>query len=130
MMLFGCSVEMSGMPKYESKECHYGEGFQDYTDYCKYFYNKETIKKFETHAKFKKVSDTNIDDIKGYFEDFTEWAKMEDYYDKYDFDYTTQIKNGDYFYIHIEPGYDKYGNYDVYYVDMTKHILYFIHTNI
>lgn len=128
-MLFGCSVEMSGMPKYERKGCYYSSGFQDHTDYCKYFYNKKTIKQFETHAKFKKVSNSNIEDIKGYFEDFTVWVKMTDYYDKYDFDYTTQIKNGDYFYIYEKPGYRKYGYYDVYYVDMTKQILYFFHSD-
>jgi len=35
---------MSGMPEYLDKECYYGEGFQDYADYCKYFYAADTIK--------------------------------------------------------------------------------------
>lgn len=130
LMLFGCNGKMSGMPKYETKECYYGEGFQDYTDYCKYFYNESTIKKFKTHSKFKKVSNSNIEEIKSYFENFEEWVKNTDYYENYDFDYSTQVKEGDYFYIFEKANYEKYGYYDVYYVDMTKQILYFIHSNI
>jgi hypothetical protein len=130
LILFGCNNKMSGMPKYESKECYYGDGFQDYTDYCKYYYTESTIKNFETSKKFKKVLDSDIEEIKSYFKDFEEWVKSTDYYEKYDFVYQTQVKDGDYFYIYEKPGYEKYGNYDLYYVDMDKLILYFIHSNI
>ena len=136
LMLSGCDIrrfEMYGMPRYESKECYYDEeGFQDYADFCKYYYNETTIKKFETHSKFKIVTESDIEVIRGYFEDFELWAEEMYYYENYDFDYITQIKEGDYYYIYVDPNYNtfEYGYYDVYYVDMTKQILYFVHVNI
>lgn len=134
LMLSGCGIEtkMIGMPRYERKECHYGRGFQDYTDYCKYFYNETKIKEFETHSKFKQVSESDVEEIRGYFENFEGWVQYEEYHEQYDFDYLTQVKEGDYCYIYIKPGYEtfEYGYYDVYYVDMAKQILYFVHVNI
>ena len=130
LMLFGCSSgKMSGMPKYDKKECYYGDGAQDYTDYCKYFYNKDTIKQFENNTKFKKVSDSDLENIHSYFQDFKECIKEMEVYKNFDFDYKRQVKEDDYFYIVSKDGYDKFGYYDVYYVDMTNFILYFIHTN-
>lgn len=130
IMLCGCNMKMLGMPKYIDEECHYGEGFQDYTDYCKYFYDENTIKEFETNDKFKVVTDSDIEDIKSYFENFGEVVKSESYYDKYDFDYQSQVKDGDYFYIVNKDGYEKLEYYDVYYVDMANNTLYFFHSNI
>ena len=132
-MLFGCDAKMLGMPKHKSKECYYGEGFRDYTDYCKYIYDEKSIAKFENHAKFKEVEETDIEFIKTHFVVFEDWIKDEEFYDKYDFDYLSQIKLGDYFYIYNKNGNDVFSdddiNYDVYYVDMSKCILYFIHLN-
>ena len=130
LMLTGCNLQMSGMPRYERKEEYWGGGFQDYTDYCKYYYSESKIKEFETHSKFKKVSDSDIEKIRSYFEHFEEVVKFEDYSDKYDFDDSVQIKEGDYYYIFEKADYPKYGYYDVYYVDMNQRILYFIHFNI
>ena len=138
--LGGCSFDddkkMKGMPKYDSSECYYSEGFQDYTDYCKYYYNKTSIKEFENHNKFKKVTEQDIKNIKSYLENFTKWVENQKYYEHYDFD-LSQIKAGDYCYINDKEGkpigqstYQKYENYDLYYVDMEKNILYFIHNNI
>ena len=129
LMLTGCNGKMTGMPKYESKEEYFGEGFQDYTDYCKYYYSESKIKEFETHSKFKKVSVSDIEEIRSYFENFEEWVKFENYREKYDFD-DSVIKEGDYYYIFEKAGYPKYGYYDVYYVDMDQRILYFIHSDI
>lgn len=140
LSLFGCNYYKKNhgitLPKYDIEECYWGEGFQDYTDYCKYVYNETSIKKFETHAKFEKVTDSDIENIKSYFEDFGERVKDEKYYDKYDFDFQSQIKTGDYFCIIakeeievVEGVFDKFYNYNVYYVDMSKCILYFIHSN-
>ena len=30
---------IESLPKYEISDCYYGEGFQDYTDYCKYYFD-------------------------------------------------------------------------------------------
>ena len=139
--LFGCDYHKLNhgisLPKYDSEKCYWGEGFQDYTDYCKYYYDNESIKLFEDHPKFEKVTNSDIENIKSYFENFSEWVKEESYYEKYDFDYQSQIKEGDYVCIVTKEGkkigdgfYGKFDNYNVYYVDMTKNILYFIHSNI
>lgn len=139
LLLTGCSTnkKMSGMPQYKTRECYYSEGFQDYTDYCKYFYDETSIREFETHKKFKQVMDSDVQNIKNYFENFDEWVKNQSYYEKYDFDYQLQIKEGDYFYILTKEGtktgdvvYGKFDSYDVYYVDMQKCILYYVHSNI
>ena len=138
---FGCSTErkMSDIPEYESKECYYGEGFQDYTDYCKYFYNSDSIKQFEYHDKFNIVTDSDIENIRSYFRDFEEFVKNQSYYDQYDFDCETQIKKDDYFYVFTKEGekrenrndivYGKFQYYDVYYVDVENCVLYFIHSS-
>ena len=125
------------LPDYYGSECYWGEGFQDYTDYCKYFYDEDNIKKFETHPKFKKVEEIDIESIRGYFIDFDEWMKFKNYYERYDFNCQSQIKKGDYFYV-IDKGetideddiFGKYTNYSVYYVDMSMRTLYYIHSNI
>jgi len=140
LMLFGCSsheMKMLSMPKYKAKECYFSDGFQDYTDYCKYDYDEESIIEFIQDDRFKEVMDSDVANIIGYFANFSECVIYEDYYEKYDFDNMSQIKEGDYFYIItkenevIEGGaYGKYDNYDVYYVDMSKCVLYYIHTNI
>lgn len=136
LSLFGCNANNITLPKYLDKECYYGEGFQDYTDFCKYFYNDESIKNFETHNKFKIVKKSDIENIKSYFENFDDRVSHQSYYNKYDFDYQTQVKEGDYFNISTKEGtkigesiYDKFDSYDVYYVDMEKCIVYFIHSN-
>ncbi|MCL2677741.1 MAG: hypothetical protein FWE85_01650, partial [Clostridiales bacterium] len=110
-------------------ECYYGKGFQDYTDYCKYYYDEETVKEFAAHPKFEIVQDSDLENILSYFENFAEWVRQTDYYGKYDFDPLSQVKTGDYFYIFAKDGQDKFAYYDVYYVDMTTDTLYFIHSN-
>ena len=131
LMLFSCngSGRMSDMPKFDKKECHYEKGFQDYADFCKYFYNEDSVKQFETHDKFSKVSGSDIPQIQAYFEDFKERIQDTEYYEKFDFDCLSQVKIDDCFYIYTKEGYEKFGYYDVYYVDMSKCMLYFIHSN-
>ncbi len=135
LLLFGCG-EAELIPEYISKESYYGEGYQDYTDYCKYFYDEDSIQKFETHNNFTLVTESNIENIKSYFENFNGWVEHQSYYDNYDFYYQSQIKEGDYYYIVSKEGeksgdslYGKYDNYEVYYVDLSKCILYYIHSN-
>lgn len=124
------------IPKYDSKETHFGEGFQDYTDYSKYFYNKDSEIKFQKSKYFSIVKDNDINKIKRYILDFEDFVKYEKYYDKYDFNFE-QIKAGDYFAIRTKEGqpignatYGKYDDYDVFYYDKEKCILYVFHNNI
>lgn len=129
-MLVGCNSEkMSDLPKYDKKECYYGDGTQDYLDYCKYFYNEDSIKEFKDNSKYKKASDSDTENILSYFKDFEESIKETAVYKNFDFDYELQVKEGDYFCIVSKDGYDKFGYYDIYYVDMTNYVLYYIHSN-
>lgn len=132
----GCNSNNPSLPKYISKESYHSEGTQDYTDYCKYFYDEERINDFKNNDSFTIVDEKNIENIKNYFQHFEEFVKEENFSDKYDFNCDTQIKVGDYFYIITKEGvdigdsrYGKFDYYDVYYVDMEKRILYFIHSN-
>ncbi len=134
--LFGCTTNKLSLPKCINKECYYSDGMQDYTDYCKYYYDEESISDFEKHRSFNIVEESNIENIKSYFKHFEECVKEQSFYDKYDFHYDVQIKEGDYFYIITKEGlnigdgfYGQFDYYDVYYVDMDKRILYFIHSN-
>lgn len=102
-------------------------GWGDFTNYSIYYFNAKSIKKFQKNTKYKKVTQSDIENIKSYFENFEEWLEWCDFKDKYTFNKDTQIKEGDYFYIYALSGYD---NYDLYYVDMEKYIVYFIHNNI
>ena len=138
-IIFGCSVherEMSSMPKYNSEEC-YSASFQDATDYCMFSYDEDTILDFMDDSRFEEVTNSDIGRIKRYFADFSQYVVDADYYEEYDFDYALQIKEGDYYYIitkeyEIENGrtYGIYDNYHVYYVDMSRHTLYYIHSSI
>ncbi len=71
-----------------------------------------------------------------YFKNFEGRIEYSDFKKKYCFD-TSQIKCGDYFFIYTledksigQSVYGKYDDYDVYYVDMEKCIMYYIHSNI
>ena len=124
------------LPKAKDSECYYSDGFQDYTDYCKYYYTDKVLNFLEKNSRFKKVSEKDITEIEGYFENFADWVKYEKYKDSYDFDKSI-ISTGDYFYIQNKDTYeryadypDKYAAYNVYFFDTETLTLYFIHTNI
>lgn len=136
LLLRNFNVKMQGMPKYDKSMCYYSDGFQDYIDYCKYFYNEISIKEFEKHSSFKRVTEQDVENIKGYFENFSNGVVHTEYDHNYDFD-ISNIKINDYYYIKDKEGqpigesvYKKYESYDVYYVDMKNDILYFLHNNI
>lgn len=116
---------------YDSNEYWDTEGFQDHTDYCKYFYGATADDKFINSGDYFKIDDNNIDNIKDYFKDHEQWVR-----EGYDFDINI-ITIGDYYHLETREGqnitekysYGKYDNYSVYLYDMEEHILYFIHTS-
>ncbi len=122
----GCQDPKMVLPSYEKKECHYSDGFQDYVDYCKYYYNDEKINNYSEHSQFKQVTDEDITILKDYFVHFYDFVQLEDYFDKFDFDYKKQIKKDDYFCLLAKDG---YSNFDLYYVDREMCILYYVHLN-
>ena len=127
LTLVGCQADPQHvLSSYDQKECYYEQGFKEYTDYCKFYYNEQSIKNYEKQSHFKKVTAENIDSLKELIIEYNRWVKSQEYFDKYDFDYQTQIKIGDLFYWETRGEY----SFDLYYVDFEKCILYFFHNNI
>jgi len=129
---------MASLPKCDSSECYYSDGFQDYTDYCKYYYDEQDniLDEVKNSQYFKIITSDDITEINNCFDNFEGWLKYVDYKDKYDFQRDI-IDTEDYFYIENNEtsekyaGYsDKYSAYNVYFFDVQTKTLYFIHNNI
>lgn len=121
---------------YYHKEEYYDEtGWQDFTDYCKYYYKEKDDDKFIKNQKYSYVNGEIVTEVVGYFENFEGWM-LPEREDEYDFD-KSWITVGDYVYIDDKEGesigesrYMKYQNYNVYFYDIETHTLYYIHNNI
>lgn len=129
---------IASLPEYEKSDCYYSKGFQDYTDYCKYYYEKQDniIDALKENEYFKSVTENDIEEIKSYFENFNCWVKYENYKDEYDFQ-DNSIDITDYFYIENNDNCEKYAHhsnkydaYNVYFFDVQSKILFYIHSNI
>ena len=102
---------IASLPQCDSSDCYYGEGFQDYTDYCKYYFLKDdVIENLEENKYFKQVTVNDIEEVKSYFENFNGWVEYEKYKDSYDFKYEC-IDISDYFYIENKDTCEKYKDY-------------------
>ena len=121
---------------YVSKEEHFDQvGWQDYTDYCKYQYWSSIP--FQLDTRYHIVSEAEIENIIGYFDDFRGWMEVCGRLDEYDFD-PVCINAGDYLLIDTKEGkpigqnshYRKYDCYTLYFFDRETWTLYYIHTNI
>ena len=129
----GCAgmttVEREIPAGYLQKEEHFDpKGFQDYTDYCKYWYADTAP--FEADERWHPVSEEEIEEIRGYFENFRGWMETEKRLDEYDFD-PDCIGAGDYVRFWIKSSHwSKYDDYTIYFFDSQSHVLYYIHTNI
>lgn len=109
---------------YSNCEEYYSDGFQDYTDYCKYFYEESDDDKFKESSYYSVVTKDNIESIKSYFDEFP-YGSMKNG-NKYDFE-TSNITEGDYYCIKNGSNND---NYSIFLYDMNNHTLYYIHYNI
>lgn len=120
---------------YHDSEEHWDpHGFQDYTDYCKYYYKDKFDKKFSNSFLYKKVEQEDIENITSYFMNFEKWMEIEERMDIYDFD-TNIISEGDFVRIETKEYGDgdpkwKFANYTIYLYDIESNILYYIHSNI
>lgn len=133
----GCSQsKMVGIPDgYIDKEEYYDkDGFQDYTDYAKYVYDSKDV--IISNEDYKKLKQDDIQNIVGYFEDFSVLMESADRLSEFDFD-INNINEGDYIKIKTKEGqkigngkYGKYDNYSVYFFDVESLTLYYIHNNI
>lgn len=124
----GCSNQPKHILEgYISAEEYWDEGFQDYTDYCKYYYDKSDKKVLENDSGYSIITDDTINIIKEYFKYFPKEHMMDE--TKYDFDIDI-IEEGDYAYIEDTGNEDDYDeNYCVYYYDISENVLYYIHHN-
>ena len=137
MLLTGCSVMQkigmagfySGFPAgFTAKDEHFDpEGFQDFTDYCKYYYPDASG--FEKDSSFVSVADEGVNRVKGFFKNFREWMETSGRLDEYDFD-DSIITPDDLVRIELKEHLSIYDDYDVYFFDRGTNTLYYIHNNI
>ena len=126
------------LPLHDSAVCNYGEGFQDYTDYCKYFFsNQEDIEDSLKQSEFfDKVTEEDIEILNEYFDRFRNWIQNQKHAESYDFD-KERIDVNDYFYIDEKYIYDEngikkydYSTFNVFLFDTQTKTLFYIHNNI
>lgn len=110
-------------------------GFQNFTDYGKYFYSSVDIAQSEY---FERVSASDIERINEFIDDFEGWIDLFRDEDpeielvlNYDFERSV-IDAEDYYYIYegdVED-YPEFGYYDVWIFDSQSNMLYYFHNNI
>ena len=93
MMFFGFLYShqksvISSLPDYESREFYTSGGFQDYTDYAKYFYDSITAQDLESSERFTVTTDENVEEILLHIDDFERAVAVtaEELKENYDFD--------------------------------------------
>ncbi|MBO6060869.1 MAG: hypothetical protein J6P98_01950 [Clostridia bacterium] len=132
----GCVLSLLGNSRFyrefpsgfTSKEEHFDpEGFQDYVDYCKYFY--EDAEGFLADGRFVPVSEVGEDRVAGYFGDLKNWMELADRLSEYDFD-ARVISGDDLVRIESEPHFTEYDDYSLWFFDAETCIMYYIHANI
>lgn len=123
---------------YEKEEFFTSGGFQDYTDYAKYYYTSVDV---ESNKYFEKITGTDLTVINTHLDDFERWIETIKNGDPsnevvvhYDFDRGI-VDTEDYFYIdseeHIwEDGSTSLVRYNVYLFDTQTQIVYYFHNNI
>ena len=124
--------------KYEKSEFFTSGGFQDYTDYAKYYFTSADV----VESKYmNKVQETNFAIINTHLDDFEEWIETiknsepsSEVVVNYDFNRGI-IDTEDYFYIDSEEhtwsdGHTSLVWYNIYLFDTQTQILYYFHNNI
>ena len=125
LLLSACSSIPSG---YVSKEEHFEQGgSQDYTDYAKYVY--ESSSAFEKNSDYSPVSESDINIIKGYTDNFKDWMSTENRLSEYDFN-DSSITEGDYYRLKVKYNDNSYSDYTLWFFDTETFTLYYFHNNI
>jgi len=141
VMIIGIAICISGCSSFSDKAILKGyidkdeyfdkEGFQDYTDYCKYYYEESNNLFLESNI-YSVVIEDNIENIRSYFTNFESMMDSSEY----DFD-DSCISEGDYIYIKTkewesseDSKYTKFDDYTVYFYDTESATLFYIHSNI
>ncbi len=129
--------KLSSLGSYKKKEFYSNDGFQDYTDYAKYFYDSVDV---SDNPYFSAVDEEGMALLNEYLDNFEEWVSVTDPETDvakfYDFD-RGLIDTEDYYYIYDREGepighasYDRFDSYNVYFLDIQTNTVYYFHNNI
>lgn len=137
--LTACDVQtpqenvLDSIGKCDSKEFYTHGGFQDYTDFAKYSFSSANL---ENNSYFTVVSESDIETVCSYIDNFEQWVEMfkandpnDELAANYSFDRNI-IDTEDYFYINEKENYQKFSSYDVWLFDAQTDTLYYFHNNI
>ena len=128
----------ASLGEYEDRVFFTSGGFQDYTDYAKYYY---TSTKVTENKYLKEIKETDLETINTHLDDFEGWIEAiknsessSEVVVNYDFDRKT-IDTEDYFYIESEKhtwsdGHTSLVRYNIYLFDTQTQVLYYFHNNI
>ena len=129
---------IASLGEYDKEDFFTSGGFQDYTDYAKYYYTSVDI---ENNKYFKQVKETDctainthLDDFEGWIETIKDGESSNEVVVNYDFD-RGMVDTEDYFYIDSEEhtwddGSTSLVRYNVYLFDTQTQVLYYFHNNI
>lgn len=129
---------IASLGEYKNRVFYSSGGFQDYTDYAKYYYTSSEVVESKY---FKKIQNTDFDTINKHLDDFEGWIETirnseasNEVVLNYDFDREI-IDIEDYIYIDSEEhtwsdGHTSLVNYNIYFFDTQTQVLYYFHNNI
>ena len=129
---------IASLGEYDKEDFFTSGGFQDYTDYAKYYYTSVDI---ENNKYFKQVKETDCTAINTHLDDFESWIEAikdgepsNEVVVNYDFNRSI-IDTEDYLYIDSEEhtwnnGSTALVRYNVYLFDTQTQVLYYFHNNI
>ncbi len=109
-----------------SSEEHWDQdGWQDFVDYAKFLYKDDSV--FAGDLEYSKVTEADIPRLKGFFDNFRQWMKVEERLNEYDFD-PSCLDASDLF--RLVEKYPNYDDYDIWFFDSQTLTLYYFHANI
>ena len=129
---------IASLGKYEKYEYFTSAGFQDYTDYAKYYFTSANAAENKYLNKIQEtdfaIINTHLDDFEGWIETIKDSYPTCEVVVNYDFDREI-IDVEDYFYIDSEEhtwsnGHTSLVRYDIYLFDTQTQVLYYFHNNI
>ncbi len=129
---------IASLGEYEKKEFFTSGGFQDYTDYAKYYFNSANATENQYLNKIQDadfaIINTRLDDFEGWIETIKNSEPSSEVVVNYDFDREI-IDTEDYFYIDSEAhrwsdGHASFVKYNIYLFDTQTQVLYYFHNNI
>ena len=129
---------IASLGTYENSEFFTSGGFQDYTDYAKYYYTSANVAE---NKYLRDIQETDLEEVNTHLDDFEGWIEAirnseptNEVVVNYNFDRGI-IDTEDYFYIDSEEhtwsdGHTSLVNYNIYLFDAQTQVLYYFHNNI